>query len=64
MDRECNFCILKDNCPGYYKGCYEAVNGESLESLDKTIKSVDKAIDDMGIRHLFSSTFADFVKSN
>lgn len=27
LDDGCGECVLKDNCPGYYDGCFEAVNG-------------------------------------
>ncbi len=27
LDDECKECVLKDNCPGYYDGCFKAVNG-------------------------------------
>lgn len=31
LDNECGECTLKNNCPGYYDGCFEAVNGQKEE---------------------------------
>lgn len=28
LDDGCEECALKDDCPGYYDGCFEAVNGQ------------------------------------
>lgn len=61
MRKECHFCVLKNNCSGYYEGCYEVVNGRNLNEVDEAINSVDKAIEDLGVKHLFSTTFKDFL---
>lgn len=64
MDIECNFCILREDCPGYYAGCYEAVNHRSKEEVYKEIDFIDKAIGAIGATHLFSKEVIKSLKDN
>ncbi len=31
LDDGCGECVLKNGCPGYYDGCFEAVNGSKID---------------------------------
>lgn len=37
LDDGCGECAMKNDCPGYYDGCFEAVNGANCE-IEKIIK--------------------------
>lgn len=33
-EEECDGCVLNGNCPGYYEGCFQAVNAEPQEHMN------------------------------
>ncbi len=35
---ECDECVLADECPGYYDGCFDAVNRKPLLDIDGRIR--------------------------
>ena len=34
LDDGCGHCALQDGCPGYYDGCFEAVNGSGSSQCE------------------------------
>lgn len=44
LDNGCGECTLKDDCPGYYEGCFDAVNGQHAE-IDEIISVIELLAD-------------------